>query len=143
MGGWEWVNGERLGDRQLEILAGERVVDRRSLTPYHVQQLPGSQLGYEVVAIGQSQSGTPAASDSRPPDFEAYPIDLQAPGEHYQIQLTSEQGEVVPGSVRLVRVPENPPITRLFVLPVIPLLAGAIIISRRRRGRRLPRDFAG
>jgi hypothetical protein len=48
----------------------------------------------------------------------------------------------MPGSTRLVRVPENPPITRLFVFSVLPLVVGVIVITRRRRGARLPRDVA-
>jgi hypothetical protein len=57
--------------------------------------------------------------------------------------MLSEQGERLPGSQRLVRVPENPPLSRLFVLPVIPLVIGGIILSRRRRPVRLPREIAG
>ena len=142
VGGWQWVNGERLDDHQMEIVADQDVIDRRSLTPYKVRQVPGSQLGYEVTAMDSSPSATPQTSDSEHPDFEAYPIQLQETGEHFQVRLTSQEGEVMPGSTRLVRVPENPPITRLFVFPVIPLVAGAIVITRRRRGARLPRDFA-
>ena len=142
VGGWQWVNGERLDDHQMEIVADQDVIDRRSLTPYKVRQVPGSQLGYEVTAMDSSPSATPQTSDSEHPDFEAYPIQLEVTGEHFQVRLTSQEGEVMPGSTRLVRVPENPPITRLFVFPVIPLVAGAIVITRRRRGARLPRDFA-
>ena len=142
-GGWEWVNSERLGKQQLEIIAGDTVVERRSLTPYSVRQVPGSQLGYEVIEMDSAAPATPETPESRRPDFEAYPIALQGTGERYQIRLTSEQGEVVPGSIRHVRVPGNPPITRLFVLPVIPLLAGALVISRRRRGVRSSRPLEG
>jgi hypothetical protein len=142
-GGWEWVNGEKLGDHQLEIVTGDVVADRRSLTPYNVRQVPGSQLGYEVIEMDSSAPATAGSPESRRPDFEAYPIDLQAAGEQFQIRLTSEQGEVVPGSIRQVRVPGNPPITRLFVLPVIPLIAGALVISRRHRGVRPSRPLEG
>jgi hypothetical protein len=142
-GGWEWVNGERLGDQQLEIIAGGNVADRRSLTAYNVRQVPGSQLGYEVIETDSSAPATPEAADSRPPDFEGYPIDLKGTGEQYQIRLTSEAGDVVPGSIRQVRVPANPPLTRMLVLPVIPLVAGTLIISRRRRGVRTSRHIEG
>ncbi|HEX2282486.1 MAG TPA: hypothetical protein VHG52_12075 [Thermomicrobiales bacterium] len=134
-GGWEWVNGEQLSDQQLEIIAGNTVVDRRTLTSYTVRQVPGSQLGYEVIEMDSAAPATPETPESQRPDFEAYPIDLQGTGEQYQIRLTSEQGEVVPGSIRQVRVPGDPPITRLLVLPVIPLVVGALAISRRRRAR--------
>jgi hypothetical protein len=142
VGGWQWVQGERIEDQRLEIVSGEGVVDQRSLTPYNVRQVPGSQLGYEVISIDPSTSATPETADSGPPDFEAYPIHLGATGEQYQIRLTSQEGEIMPGSTRLVRVPENPPITRLFVFSVLPLVVGAIVITRRRREARLPRDFA-
>lgn len=142
LGGWQWVQGERIEDQRLEIVAGDDVVDQRSLTPYNVRQVPGSQLGYEVIAIDPSTSATPETPDSGPPDFEAYPIHLGATGEQYQIRLASENGEIMAGSTRLVRVPGNPPITRLFVFSVLPLVAGAIVITRRRRGVRLPRDLA-
>ena len=142
VGGWQWVQGERLEDQLLEIVAGEDVVDQRSLTPYNVRQVPGSQLGYEVIAIDPSTSATPETSETERPDFAAYPIHLGATGEQYQIRLASREGEIMPGSTRLVRVPENPPITRLFVFSVLPLVAGAIVITRRQRGARLPRDVA-
>ena len=142
VGAWQWVQGERLEDQRLEIVAGEDVVDQRSLTPYNVRQVPGSQLGYEVIAIDPSTSATPETSETERPDFAAYPIYLGATGEQYQIRLASREGEIMPGSTRLVRVPENPPITRLFVFSVLPLVAGAIVITRRQRGARLPRDVA-
>jgi uncharacterized protein YegP (UPF0339 family) len=148
-GGWEWVNGEELGNGRLEVTAGHGELEQRALTPYQVKQTPGSQLGYEVVAIDPSMcEGTacpapPGTSDSPSPDFEAFPIQLEASGGDYLIRLTSEDGEIMPGSERLVRVPANPPIARLFVLPVIPLVAGAIVITRRRSDSRLPPTFAG
>src|SRR5215212_690777 len=57
-GGWEWVNGEKLGDQQLEINASNGMTDRRSLTPFSVRQEPGSQLGYEVIAVDPSAPAT-------------------------------------------------------------------------------------
>jgi hypothetical protein len=143
VGGWEWVNGERLGDQQLEISVGDDAADHRSLTPYNVRQVPGSQLGYEVIEMDPSAPATPDTPESRRPDFEAYPINLEETGEQYQIRLRSEQGEVVPGSIRQIHVPGNPPITRLFVLPVIPLVVGALVISRRRLGVRTARPLEG
>jgi hypothetical protein len=142
-GGWEWVNGEQLRDQQLEIIANDNVVDRRALTSFNVRQVPGSQLGYEVIEMDASTSESADNPNPRRSDFEAYPIDLKATGEQYQIQLATEQGEVVPGSIRRVRVLGSPPVTRLFVLPVIPLVIGALVISRRRRGVRTSRSHEG
>ena len=112
-GGWEWVNGERLTDGQLQILANNEVVDRRQLTPFWVEQVPGRQLGYDVhefVAGG-------VENQPEVPDFVAYPLQLQAPGERYETQLVSDQDSVLPGSVRLVNAPTSAPLPRLLILP--------------------------
>jgi hypothetical protein len=135
-GGWEWVNGERLTDGQLQVLANNQIVDRLQLTPFWVEQDPGRQLGYEVhefVAVGGKEN-QPAV-----PDFVAYPLQLQAPGERYETQLASDQQSVLPGSVRLVNAPTSAPLPRLLILPALPLLLGAAIISRRQRRSRRTR----
>lgn len=135
-GGWEWVNGERLADGELQILSGSRPADRLQLTPFWVQQDPGRQLGYEVhefVASGGDENQPDV------PDFVAYPLQLQAPGERYEAQLVSDQESVLPGSIRLVNAPTSAPLARLMILPALPLLLGAVVISRRQRRSRLTR----
>ncbi len=137
-GGWEWVNGERLTDGQLQILTNNEIIDRHPLTPFWVEQVPGRQLGYEVhdyvAGGGENQPDVP--------DFVAYPLQLQAPGERFETQLVSDQDSVLPGSVRLVSAPTSAPLPRLLVLPALPLLLGAAIISRRQRRSRLSRTMA-
>ncbi|MGH2617483.1 MAG: hypothetical protein ACRDJC_19790 [Thermomicrobiales bacterium] len=137
-GDWEWVNGERLVDARLEVVAGGRVADERTLTPYMVDQLPGAQLGYDIVPFDPAAPDAPTA-----PDFEAYPIQLDATGEQYAIRLVSDQGEVLAGSERLVRVPADPPLSRLLLVPVAPLLIGATVITRRHGRVKMPRDHSG
>ncbi|MBA2598679.1 MAG: hypothetical protein H0V00_18820 [Chloroflexia bacterium] len=135
---WEWVNGERLIDARLEVVSGDEVVAAQELTPYQVDQLPGSELGYEVAPFDAGAADAPAA-----PAFAAYPIRLDAPGEQYDIRLVSDQGEILGGSARQVRVPANPPISRLFVVAVAPLLIGAAVITRRQRRVKMSRAAAG
>lgn len=138
-GGWEWVNGERLTDGRLQISINNEVVDSRQLTPFWVEQVPGRQLGYEVhefVADGGEENQPDA------PNFVAFPLQLQAPGERYEAQLVSDQDNVLPGSSRLVNVPTSAPLPRLLILPALPLLLGAAVISRRQRRSRLTRAMA-
>jgi hypothetical protein len=138
-GGWEWVNGERLTDGQLQILTDNQVVNNLDLTSYWVKQDPGHQLGYEVhpfVASGGDE-GQPEL-----PDFVAYPLQLQAAGERYETQLISGQDSVLAGSVRLVNAPTNAPLARLLVLPLLPLLLGAVVITLRQRRSRFTRSIA-
>jgi hypothetical protein len=136
-GGWEWVNGEPLTTGSLEVIAGGRVVDTRSLTPYNVEQSPGGQLGYEVVEYDAADEGASAA-----PSFEAYPFRLDDRGQRFDIRLVSDQGQLLPGSDRMVRAPQDPPLSRLLLLPVVPVALGALLITRRQRQVKLPRSAA-
>jgi hypothetical protein len=138
-GGWEWVNGERLSDGTLELIAGDRVVEQSELAAFEVRQSPGSRLGYEVVPF-VADAGTGGAPTK--PDIEAYPLQLPSAGERFQVRLTTAQGEVLPGSNRQVNVPANPPLSRLLILPAAPLLLGALLITRRQQRNRSRRALA-
>lgn len=140
MGGWAWVNGERLAGGQLEVLSGGAVVDTLPLTPYKVKQMPGSQLGYEVTAL---DPGAASGASAAPPDFEAYPIQPGSAGETFQIRMVAADGSVIPGSERTVSVPANPALARLLLLPAIPLVIGATVVTNRKRRVRLPHGVAG
>jgi hypothetical protein len=132
---WTWVNGEPLHDSQLQIVVGDQIADQRALTPYSVKQLADTALGYEVrpYVPGSASSGSN-------PDFAAYPIRLEASGAPYSVRLVSPQGTVVDGSTRQVRAPSRVAFSQLLLLPAAPLIVGALIILRRRRRMRLPRD---
>jgi hypothetical protein len=132
---WTWVSGEPLKVSQMQILAGDQVIDQLALTPYHVKQLAESGLGYEVRPFDPNDS-----TASPHPDLVAYPIRIDTNAPSYNVRLISPQGSVVEGSARLVRAPSRLPFPVLLLLPAVPLIAGAAVILRRRRRMRLPRD---
>lgn len=134
---WQWVTGEPLKEGQLEVLSGDKVVDRRSLTPYRVKQTPGKALGYEVLQFDPEDKEGPVS-----PDFEAYPVRLGGERDGYQVRMVSEGGAVMPGSARLVRVPAGVSAPPLMVLPLVPVALGAFITMRRRLQLRAPRNVA-
>ena len=70
----------------------------------------------------------------------AIALRLEASGAPYSVRLVSPQGMVVDGSTRQVRAPSRVPFSQLLLLPAAPLIVGALIILRRRRRMRLPRD---
>ena len=130
VGDWVWVNGELLIDATLQVVNDDGSTEA-SLTAYDVEQDPGRQLGYTVVASNPDGSGSP--------DFEAYPLRLGAAGEQLAIRLIGDDGAPLAGSMREVRVPSNPPISRLFVLSAAPLLVGTVVITRRQSRVKMPR----
>jgi hypothetical protein len=131
---WAWVHGEPLTDGQLEVVVGDQVAERHTLTPYRVHQTSGAAPGYEV------QPYDPNAGAQSPPDFQAYPIALTPERMSYSVRLVSAQGAVVEGSTRLVRAPASVELWRLLLLAAVPLAIGGYIVVGRRRRMRLPRD---
>jgi hypothetical protein len=136
-GGWEWVSGERITTGSLEVLRGGQAAAELALTPYQVRQVPGTQLGYEVLPFDA------AAGSNDLPEFEAFPLRLETAGEAFQIRLVSPEGEVMEGSERRVSASGRVPLTRLFVLSLAPLAIGAAVGAVRNRRVQRPGGFEG
>ena len=135
---WTWVIGAPITAGQLEVIADGQAPERRALTPYQVKQVPGATLGYQIQEFLPDPSRPNAA-----PDLTGYPIQIDQPGSGFQIRMLSPQGEVLPGSARLVRTPATTPLSILMLVSLAPLVVGAIVIVRRRMKLRLPRNIAG
>jgi len=135
---WIWVLGEPIRAGQLEVIAAGQAPERRTLTPYQVKQVPGTVLGYQIQQFTPDPNRPKAA-----PDLVGYPIHIDQPGSRFEIRMVSPQGEVLPGSARLVRSPATPPLSILLLLSLAPLVVGAALIVRRRMKMRLPRNAAG
>lgn len=135
VGEYKWVTGEPIRTGELEVLSGDAVIDRRSLTPYRVKQAPGASLGYEVLEFDPKVQGAQAS-----PDFEAFPLSLGSARAAYRVRLVSAAGgRPLEGSERAVRVPPRAS-AGLSLLPAAPLALGAFLVTRRRLRMRLPRS---
>jgi hypothetical protein len=132
---WQWVMGAPIKAGELAVVGA---AERRPLTPYRVQQVPGATLGYQILPFEPNPERPNAV-----PDLVGFPLPLTGAGSGFEIHMVSEQGQVVPGSARLVRTPADPPLAVLFALSAIPLAVGAAVIIRRRLRMRLPRNIAG
>ena len=134
---WVWVPLKAQPAAHLEMRQGSQVIDRVPWKPYHVAQLPGDALGYEVVDYD-------AATMSGPPSFWGYKIEVNARRSRYQVRLIGEDGRALPGSQREVRQIQQQNIWALFALPFIPLVAGLVLnFGRRRRVVRLTPQEVG
>ena len=99
--------------------------------------MSGADLGYEVQPFNQE------AGQTAGPDFTGYPLRFVQPGTSYMIQIVAPDGQVLPNSQRLVRVPAERGLAELMLLAMVPFLIGAAVIIRRTRRQRLPRNIAG
>lgn len=130
---WTWVHvrpfeeaGHLIldyGSRQVEVLP----------KPYRVAQLPGSTLGYRVIDYDP-------AVETRPPDFVAYQIFVDANHARYELELQDTGGQIVLGSRRQVRRVQHLNGWALYFLAGLPLTIGGLLILTRHeqlsRGRR-------
>ena len=134
---WKWVLGSPIQQGELEIVRPTGETERHSLTPYRVQQTASATLGYDILPFEPNPDRPNAA-----PDLVAFPMPIGAAGSSFAIRMVSEQGQILPGSVRNVHAPTGPPLIGLALVTLLPLLAGAIIIIRRRIQMRLPRNIS-
>ena len=135
---WTWVMGAPITAGQLEIVAAGQPPERLALTPYRVNQVAGTTLGYQIQQFVPDPQHPNAA-----PDLIGYPIHIDQPGSGFEIRMLSPQGELLAGSSRLVRTPSATPLSLLLLLSALPLAVGAAVIVRRRMQLRLPRNTAG
>jgi len=124
---WRWVHVQPFeqagnlildfGGQTIEVLA----------RPYQVQQLPGPALGYTVKDYDP-------AIETRPPDFVAYQLFVDANHASYRLQLQDTDGKTVFGSQREVRRTRAINSWALYFLAGLPLTAGAfLLVSRHER----------
>ncbi len=103
-----------------------------------VDQTKGANLGYTILPYNPDES-----YDSRTPNLIAYkiPIDEETPA--FSFHLVDEDGTMLPGSGRKVRIVENPERGWLFIgTACIPLIVIILVKSRRKKTLRSGQTLA-
>lgn len=125
---WMWVSGESLEEDVLEVVRNGRVQERITLEPYFVRQVPGGELGYEILPY------SPSTPDLTPRvDFRGYRLELSAERPAFDVRLRSPEQELLFGSTRPVRVVEPVSVYMLLPLALLPLILGAALLFWRHR----------
>lgn len=125
---WMWVSGEPIEDAQLEVVREGRVEDRIPLQSYFVRQVPGGELGYDIVPY------SPDTPDLTPRvDFSGYRLEMNPQREAFEVRLRSPEQELLFGSARQVRVVQPISVYSLLPLALLPLALGAALLLWRRR----------
>lgn len=125
---WRWVLGEPIDEGTMEVIRNGEVVERVTLAPFQVKQVPGATLGYEILPYRPDEPNAP-----RRPDFVAYRISLSEDASAYEVRLVSPEGRILAGSLRQVRHLPQTDLRLFLTLPLVPLVLGALVIERRRR----------
>ncbi|MBI5880127.1 MAG: hypothetical protein HZB53_20960 [Chloroflexi bacterium] len=134
---WQWIRLKALEGTTLHVRGQDGATRAVLFAGYRVNQLPGAALGYEVVDYNpKTMRGSPS--------FTGFKLVLDASQPTFSIELKDSDGRVMPGSQREVRALQPVNTVLWFALPAVPLLAGAAIMLRRRRGfAKLPPDAQG
>jgi len=126
---WKWVHVEPVSNAQVLLGRGEEILQVVDKAPYFVKQIPGPELGYEIIPYDEELK-----MSGYQPTFESYKVTL---GEDlvqadYQISTISrETGEHIPKSERTIRLLKKENGAYLYAVAFLPLVAGAIIIISR------------
>lgn len=126
---WRWVHIKAIEDVTLLFLKGKETLRRIVRVPYYVEQIPGPELGYEIVEFN------PEEMLDRQATFEGYKLDLAPTLEKtsYEINLEKKEGEFFQGSRREVRLVKKENAQSLYAFSIFPLLVGVVVFVTRRR----------
>ena len=126
---WRWVHIQAIKDVTLLFLKGEETLQRILRVPYYVKQIPGPELGYNIVEFNREEM------PDRQPTFEGYKLDLAPTLEktNYQINLEKREGGFFQGGRREIRLVKKENTQTLYIFSIFPLLIGAVVFVARRR----------
>ncbi len=96
---FKWVRLQQVPAGRIRIQGGNRPAVTAEEEPFFIRQREGSTLGYRIIPYSD-----PSVDTSRPPSLIAVHIPLSKETKKTQFYLLSEEGEIVTGSERQIRV---------------------------------------
>jgi len=127
---WKWVHTEPVKDVYLLFYGQDKLLKRVDKKPYKVKQIPGPELGYNIVEF------TRESFPGEKPTFEGYQLALSQdlPKQGYQIYLEKKKKNILlTESRREIRLIKKKNASFLYYLSLFPLVVGAIVFIIRWR----------
>lgn len=119
-----WVPHQPAADVRLQM-AGQAGAETLALEDFHVRQLVGSRLGYEILPFEPGMANQPT--------FSGFRVDVEAGEMLFTVALLDESGQAIPGGHREVRVLLAQRRWLMYILSGAPLLVGVVFVLRRRQ----------
>ncbi|MBE0478292.1 hypothetical protein IBX65_04115 [Candidatus Aerophobetes bacterium] len=126
---WKWVHTQPLENVYLLFYSQDRLLERIDKRPYKVEQIPGAELGYNIVEFAPEYPGDK-------PTFEGQQLILseELARKDYRIYLEDkEENTIISGSEREIRLAKKENVNFLYYLSFFPLIIGGIVFTFRRR----------
>ncbi len=126
---WRWVHIQAIEDVTLLFSKGKETLQRILRVPYYVEQIPGPELGYDILEF------KPEEMPDRQATFEGYKLELASTLEKttYEVNLEKKEGEFFQGSKREIRLVKKENAQSLYALSIFPLLVGTVVFVTRKR----------
>jgi len=126
---WMWVHTSSLENVLLSFLKKGKLLERIKKAPYYVKQIPGPELGYEILEYKEEEFL------GRAPTFEGHKLDLSPVLEkgNYQLRLEKREGEVLKGSERKILLVRKENANLLYLISIFPLVVGSVVFIQRKR----------
>jgi len=128
---WKWVHTEPIKNVQLLLFSKDNLLKRIDKKPYKVEQIPGPELGYNIVEFKKGKL------PGEKPTFEGYQLILSEnlPGKSYRIYLQKEgkNNNIISTSEREIRLVKRRNANFLFYLSIFPLIIGGVVFVLRHR----------
>lgn len=125
---WIWVHTSLLENVRLIVLAEAQLLGRIERTPYLVRQIPGPELGYEILDYDAQDF------PDEEPTFEGHKVTFSPPfGKgKYILQLEDTEGQAVGESTRKIFVVKKQRANFLYIISLFPLAIGFGVFLWRR-----------
>ncbi len=126
---FKWVHIDPIENVTLLFGRGKEILQTVERTPYFVKQIPGPELGYEIIQYDEELK-----KKGYQPTFESYKVSLppHLPKTDYQISLVSSgSGQPEEKSERTVRMLKKENAPYLYLVAFLPLFVGVVTIIGR------------
>jgi len=129
---WKWVHVDPIDKVNLLLGYGQQILQSIKKEPYFVKQIPGAELGYEIMKYDDDLK-----QKGYQPTFESYKVilDENLPKRDYTVSsVNADNGQPVHQSERIIRLLKKENASYLYAIPFFPLIVGVfVILSRRNR----------
>jgi len=127
---WKWVHTDPIKDVILLFYGRGNPLSKVIEKPYIVQQIPGPELGYNILEYNKKDF------PYKNPTFSGYQLVLtkKLPREGYFIYLEKKgKSTIMPKSKREIRIVKKENANFLYCLSIFPLVVGGIVFATRWR----------
>ncbi len=126
---WIWVHTTPIKNALLNLLSKGKLLEKIERAPYYVKQIPGPELGYEILEYKEEES-----LEGRSPTFEGHKLEVSSVSGkgNYNFHLEKNEGEVMEGSERKILFVRKEDTNLLHVISIFPLIVGVVVFIQRK-----------